>query len=46
MATSLKTWVNYKGSRIEVPLKDYYRLLYDEQRDRIVKVRVEHIDLW
>ncbi len=46
MSTSLKAWVNYKGSRIEIPLKDYYRLLYDEQRDRIVKVRVEHIDLW
>lgn len=46
VGSNFKTWINYKGNQIEVPLKHYYRLLYDEQRDRIIKVRIEHIDLW
>lgn len=41
-----KRWIEYRGSRIEIPLKDYYRLLYDKERDRILQFRVEHVDLW
>lgn len=41
-----KRWIEYRGSRIEIPLKNYYRLLYDKERDRILQFRVEHVDLW
>ena len=42
----LTRWIEYKGSRIEIPIQHYYRLLYDEERDRIIQISVEHVDLW
>jgi hypothetical protein len=41
-----KRWIEYRGSRIEMPLIDNYRLLYDKERDRIVQFRLERVDLW
>ena len=46
ISKTFKRWVDYRGVRIEVPLISYYRLIYDEQRDRIIKINVVHVDLW
>ena len=51
-ATNAKTppmisrWVAYNGNQIEVPLQNYYRLFYDQQRERIIEFSVSHVDLW
>ena len=46
MQPKFKRWVLYRGARIEVPITDYYRVLYDAERDRLVMFRVAHVSLW
>lgn len=41
-----KRWITVNGSRIEIPLINYYRTFYQPELDRILEFRVEHVDLW
>jgi hypothetical protein len=39
-------WTEYRGARIEVPLRSYYRLLYDEERNLLIKIYAQRVELW
>lgn len=41
-----KRWIIFKGSHIEIPLRDLYRTFYQPEYDRLLEFRVEHVDLW
>lgn len=41
-----KRWVVYGDTRIELPLRDYYRLFYEPEHDRLIEFRAEHVGLW
>jgi len=41
-----KRWIVFKDSRIEIPLRNYYRTFYQPEHDRLLEFWVEHVDLW
>lgn len=41
-----KRWIVYGDSRIELPLRNYYRLFYEPEYDRLIEFRAEHVALW
>lgn len=45
-STMLKQWIAFDGSRIEIPLKKYYRIFYHPKSDSLIEFRVEHVKLW
>jgi hypothetical protein len=44
-ATMTKTWIVYDGARVEIPLFDYYRVLYDPERDEYVQFSINRRDV-
>jgi hypothetical protein len=40
-----KTWIDYGGARIEIPLFSYYRVLYDPKRDEYLQFSIGRRDV-
>lgn len=45
-SAKFKRWIIFGNSRIEIPLRSYYRTFYQPEQDRLLEFRVEHVDLW
>ena len=45
-SSKFKRWIVFGNSRIEIPLRSYYRTFYQPEQDRLLEFRVEHVDLW
>lgn len=45
-SAKFKRWIVFNDSRIEIPLRTYFRTFYQPEQDRLIEFRVEHVDLW